>query len=343
MSTTVIAFDVGGTNTRARVSSIPESGIPRRIREDIASPIASAGGLYDFASHVIEIAKGDGPVGSAVVAVAGPVNDGESRLTNWSSDPVVSLKKLELAGLPPDRTQLVNDVVAGAWGSLARIEASAPDTLLQHPSRGHGDTSGLGEGNLVYVAPGTGLGAAALVRHHLGALGATAVGCEAQHAQMPSFAGPIGEVSDALAVSLGSALTWEDLVSGRGLTRIYDARCSLASKVPLYHHVDDASRAGSIASAALHGGDPQAVAAVDVFYRVLGHFAQTLALSFLPCVAVVIGGASTQSNFALVRRGGLAEAFVDNRRFGELLANTPVHTVGGEVNLEGGVWLASRA
>lgn len=343
MSTIVIAFDVGGTNTRARVSSVDESGVPRQIREDITSSLASASGLYDFISHVIEIAQGDGPVRSAVIAVAGPVSGGQSRLTNWPSDSVVSLKELELAGLPPGRTQLVNDVVAGAWGSLARIEAGAPDTLLRHPARDHGDVGGLGEGNLVYVAPGTGLGAAALVRHHLGPRGATAVGCEAQHAQMPSFAGPLGEVSDALAVSLGSAPSWEDLVSGRGLTRIYDALSSAASNAPLRHHVDDASRAGTVASAALRGGDPQAVAAVDVFYRALGYFAQTLALTYLPCAAVVVGGASTQSNLALVRRGGLAEAFADNRRFGELLANTPLHTVGGEVNLEGGVWLASRA
>ena len=342
MNAIAIAFDIGGTNSRARVAALEDGGMPRQVRADVVSEVASASELQDFISQVVQTAETDGHVSTAVVAVAGPVLGTESHLTNWPTDSSITLQGLENAGLPSGRTHLVNDVVAGAWGALARIEAGAAGARLRPPARGRDEENALGDGTLVYVAPGTGLGAAAIVRHHLGPVGASSLGCEAQHAQMPAFAGPIGEVTDALAVALGHAPSWEDLISGRGLTRIYDAECAIASTVPLYADIDDARRAGAVASAALSGEDALAVAAIDAFYRALGYFAQTLALSFLPCAAVAIGGASTENNLDLLRRSGLAEAFADNRHLGDLLVRTPLHTVGGEVNLEGGIWLGAH-
>ena len=99
--------------------------------------------------------------------------------------------------------------------------------------------------------------------------------------------------------------------------------------------------ASTIAEAAHRGDDPQALAAVRIYYRALGHFAQTLALSYLPCAAVVIGGASTTHNRELLAESGLAETFAEHPRFGAMLSGIPVRTVDGEVNLEGGLWLAA--
>ncbi|MFU8891631.1 MAG: hypothetical protein ACNA76_08310 [Anaerosomatales bacterium] len=67
------------------------------------------------------------------------------------------------------------------------------------------------------------------------------------------------------------------------------------------------------------------------------------ALSYLPCAAVVFGGASTERNLPLIRENGLAATFAQHERFADLLGSVQLFAVDGEVNLEGGVWLAARS
>lgn len=341
MKDIVVAIDVGATNTRARVAEVTGAGQSPLVLSDFETQVGSATELGAVVSRVASGAALLGKVASAVVAVAGPVAEGGSSVTNWHVDAAVTVGRLERAGLPAGRTSLVNDVVAGAWGALARIQSPGSDQfveLLTDPAVGG---PSLGGGTVVYIAPGTGLGAACLIRHGMGALGASAVGCEAQHTTASRFEGDMARAADAVADSLGRAPSWEDMVSGRGLGRIYSAlRASAAAETP--GPDDDAKGARAIAELALAGTDPVAVEAVFIYYRTLGYFAQMLALAYLPCAAVVIGGASTEHNITLLRSSGLAGAFTDNDRLSGLLSRIPLYVVGGEVNLEGGLWLATR-
>jgi len=339
----IVALDVGGTNTRARIAPRADRAAGASVRDDIVVQVRSATELYDFVADVVSAAGRHGALTAAVAAVAGPVLDGRSEITNWPRGAVIELAGLERAGLPSGRTVLVNDVLAGAWGALSQLESGRSVALASRPPAGEQTPGGLGDGNLVYVAPGTGLGTAAIVRHGLGPQGATAVACETQHAQMPHFTGEIAGVVETVERALGHPPSWEELVSGRGLVHVHDAVCAIAAARPMAVDADGARRAGAIAEAALAGDDARALAAVDIFYRVLGHYAQLLALTFLPCAAVVIGGSSTERNLELVRRGRFATTFGEHPRFGDLLADIPLHAVGGDVNLEGGIWLAARA
>jgi len=338
----VVALDVGATNARARVAAVFDGGMTRPVCPDLTTQLTSARQLYAFAAQVIADAEGHGNVTSAAVAVAGPVHGENSRVTNWTTDAAVSLIELVRAGLPSGRTVLLNDVVAGAWGANARV-ASGESAVrpLRLPPLAH-DSAGPTVGNLVYVAPGTGLGAAALVRHGIGPLGATAVGCESQHSQMPRFDDETGPIIDRLTEILGHAPSWEDLVSGRGLVHIYEALGPGGATDAAPDDAETLRSAREIAQAARGGSNSRARAASDAFYRTLGRFAQTLALTLLPCGVVVIGGASTERNIEMLPESGLAEAFVDHRRFSALLGSIPIYTVGGDVNIEGAVWLATR-
>ena len=343
MNELVIALDVGGTNTRARIATVPDAGEPRLAAPDVTTNISSADDLAAFASQAVRTAGRLGDVAAAVVAVAGPVLDQRSRVTNWPSDSSIAVADLEGAGLPTGHTRLINDAAAGAWGSLARVDrdgdAVRAQTLVARRGGGHG----LAAGNLLYVAPGTGLSSAFIVRHGVGPLGASIVACEFENTQIPRLEGEIGLVTDVIARALGRAPDWEDLVSGRGLVRIYDALGSIAGTGTRVAPGDVAHRAGAIAESARSGDDERARAASELFYRTLGHFAQTLALACLPCAAVVIGGASTERNIELVRGSGLAGVFSAHHRFSSLLAAIPLFTVGGDVNLEGAVLLALQA
>jgi glucokinase len=304
--------------------------------------VASAHDLNAFVSQVVRTAGDLGTVTAAVVAVAGPVVGEQSRVTNWPSDSSIAVSDLQRAGLPIGRTRLVNDATAGAWGALGRVDTHGLAVRAQLLTA-HGGEQGLGAGNLVYVAPGTGLSSACVVRHGLGSLGASVVASEFENTQIPRFEGEIGLVIDVIALRLGRCPDWEDLVSGRGLVRIYDALGTIAGTEASRIAGDVALDARAIAEAARVGDDARARAASDVFYRTLGRFAQTLALSCLPCAVVVIGGASTEPNVGLLRSAGLAETFATHHRFGDLLGAIPLYAVGGEVNLEGAVMLALQA
>ena len=344
----MVAIDVGATNVRARIVTVADGGEVTSPAADITAQVGSARSLYEFVADVVRAAERHGEVTETVVAVAGMMDVDCCNITNWPTDSLIELSRLEAAGLPARRTWLVNDVVAGVWGARARIDGGAArEPALSAPA--------LGEGSLVYLAPGTGLGAATLVRHGLGPLGASVVACEAQHTQIPRFAGDIARTVDALVGTLRREPTWEELVSGPGLERIYRAQCAIAGTEAVAAPRDEASRAstgpgapatpgagaGAIAAAAL-AGDAAALAAVRVYYQALGHFAQLLVLTHLPCAAVVIGGASTKHNLDLLRASGLTETFAEHPRFGGLLREIPVHTADGDLNLEGGLWLAAR-
>ena len=330
----MVAIDVGATNVRARIAAVTGVGGALSVPADITARVGSARVLYEFVADVVRTAQRHGELTSAVVAVAGMVDGKCSNITNWQQDSLIELSRLESAGLLAGSTWLVNDVVAGVWGARARVDGGGARELAAP-----------GEGSLVYLAPGTGLGAATLVRHGLGLLGASVVACEAQHTQIPRFAGEIAQTVDALAGVLGHAPSWEEIVSGPGLVRIYSAQCAMADIEPMALPRDEVSvaRAGAGAIAATaRTGDAQALAAVRIYYQALGHFAQLLALTHLPCAAVVVGGASTRHNLDLLRGSGLAETFAEHPRFGGLLRGIPIHTADGEVNLEGGLWLAAR-
>ena len=343
MNELVIALDVGGTNTRARIATLSDAGEVRLAATDVTTNISSADDLASFASQAVRTAGRLGPVVAAVVAVAGPVVDRRSRVTNWPSDSSIAVSDLEAAGLPWGATRLINDAAAGAWGAQWRVDRGVKPVFAHTLFDPHADGPGLGVGNLLYVAPGTGLSSAFVVRHGIGPVGASIVACEFENTQIPHLEGDIGAVTDVIAHALGRAPDWEDLVSGRGLVRIYDALGSLSGTETRVAPGDVAHRAGAIAESARSGDDERAVGASMLFYRTLGHFAQTLALACLPCAAVVIGGASTERNIELVRESGLAEVFSTHHRFSPLLAGIPLFSVGGDVNLEGAVLLALQS
>jgi glucokinase len=339
----VVALDVGGTNTRARIVTVGGREEPRLAAPDVTTFVATAHDLSAFVSQVVRTAEPLGMVAAAVVAVAGPVVGEQSRVTNWPSDSSIAVSDLQRAGLPLGRTRLVNDATAGAWGALGRVDTHGLAVRAQPLTAHGGGEQGLGAGNLVYVAPGTGLSSACVVRHGLGSLGASVVASEFENTQIPRFEGETGLVIDVIALRLGRCPDWEDLVSGRGLVHIYDALGTIAGTEASGIITDVALDARAIAEAARVGDDARARTASDVFYRTLGRFAQTLALTCLPCAVVVIGGASTEPNVGLLRSAGLAETFASHHRFGDLLGAIPLYAVGGEVNLEGAVMLALQA
>ncbi len=335
----IVAFDIGGTNSRALIAEVGGSAQrePQQASEaPFSARVTSKDELLGFVAEVLQSA-GD-PV-AATLAFAGPVVDGERvRMTNWGEGVRVELSDLIGAGLPADRTEMMNDVVAGAHGlldSLARGE-SHRFKVLSSPS---GELPDPACGNLAYVTPGTGLGASALVRTDPSGARHVAVGCEVQHTPVPVFSPDVAMLIVRLRDALGRAPTWEDIVSGTGLARLYEiARQDGRLVAPRPAAITDAA---GISRAAIEGGDTAAHRALDVYYRCVGRFCQIMALAFLPCAGVFLGGATTTENLSYLMRGGIGEEYSANEVHADLLASTPLVTVRGNVNLEGALSRAS--
>jgi len=147
----ILAADIGGTNSRIGLFDCEPDREPRLL-ESLSISTASVSSL----AELMGLVRGKGfnlaLVDQIVLAVAGPVHDGvRCDLTNasWSidlGDPV--------AGLPLDRTVLINDFVAQALGCRTTYAAQSSILIQEGLPR---------PGVVAAVGPGTGLGLCALV------------------------------------------------------------------------------------------------------------------------------------------------------------------------------------
>ena len=309
--TIVVAADVGGTNTRLGLFRVVADG-PEPLRRSAmeSDPTRAFGELLD--AFLVE--AGRPRIAAGCCAVAGPVVDGRASMTNhpW----VIDAEDLGTA-LGGARTLVVNDVQAAAAAVL-----HLPADRLHRLAAGHPNPLGA---NVAVLAPGTGLGCAALcfdgTRHHL-------VASEGGHAD---FA-PQDEEQVALWRHLATQhghVSYERIASGPGLVAVYEylreagrARERAIVRERLSRdHVD----AAAVVSHAALAGDPLAAAALDLFVRVLGAKAGNLALEVMALGGVYLAGGIPPKILPTLDEGGFMTAFLAKGRHRDLLERVPVH------------------
>ncbi|MBI1263647.1 MAG: glucokinase [Alphaproteobacteria bacterium] len=210
---TYLAADIGGTNARfALAHGSCEAGFTlshvRRFRnEDFED-------LRDAALAFLESCGGERPQ-RACFAIAAPVTPGKVRLTNatWKLDPEALARELGL-----ERLVAVNDFAAQARGAplcpadqIAVLNAgqAAPDAPV------------------AVLGPGTGLG--------LGLLapvpgGWRVIATEGGHAGFAPRTAEEIAVGEYIAREHGF-VSWERILSGRGLVNIHRALCAIEGRV----------------------------------------------------------------------------------------------------------------
>jgi glucokinase len=112
----------------------------------------------------------------------------------------------------------------------------------------------------------------------------------------------------------------EDVLSGRGLERIY---------AWLGHEADDPreARSADIVSALESGADPRAAEAAQIFVRILGTVAGNLSLIHLPFGGVYLAGGMAQAMAPHLETFGFASAFRDKGRFAGFMQNFGVSVI----------------
>ena len=260
---TGLVGDVGGTN--ARFALVDAQGHARHPRTYACRGHAS---LAEVISEYLAATAGGRPPPRAVIAVAGPVLDGEIEFTNL--DWVVSEGEL-LAHFEFEAVKLINDFAAQA---LAAPLLEGPDLRILGPEQ-----TRVHEAPVVALGAGTGFGVAGLARNERGDI---AIATEGGHASFAPSDEVELEVWRRLQARFGR-VSKERVLSGQGLYDLYGVLADLQGGTATLPDEIAVTAAGL-------AGDPLASETLDRFAGILGSVAGDLALTFGARGGVYVSG-----------------------------------------------------
>jgi glucokinase len=281
--------DIGGTNTRLALGKA--NGELSQLRT------CANDDVEDLSALLLEAADAMGRPREAVIAVAGRVEGGDFRFTN--RDWTISQSALQ-ATLGLERLMLVNDFAAMAH-SIPALRAAD----LQPVGAGDADA----RGNILVCGPGTGFGVSVLVR---GGRDAVAIATEAGHMRLGAVNEQEADIFARVAPS--GTLSVEDMLSGRGLVALHEAKGNerLSS---------DAIIAGADKK------DAAARATVADFLGVFGRIVGDLALAFDARGGIYIGGGVGRALAPFYGSPSFRRPFEEHPPYRDQLRSIPIHVI----------------
>jgi glucokinase len=293
--------DVGGTN--ARFALVDAQGHIRNPRAFLCKDYPN---LAAIVAEYIETTAGRKRPPRAVIAVAGPVLEGEIEFTNL--DWHVSEGDL-LATFEFEAVELINDFAAQA---LACPTLEGPDLRVLGPSLGRGAH----DCPIVALGAGTGFGVAGLARSERGDV---ALPTEGGHA---GFA-PSDEVEMEIWRRLHAQhgrVSIERLLSGQGLYDIYCALADLKGQPAVLKDEQAVTTEGLV-------GDLLASATLDRFCRIMGAVAGDLALTFGARGGIYVSGGIAPRIAERLAGGAFRARFEDKGRLSDYVREIPTFLV----------------
>ena len=314
-----LVADIGGTNARFAIArGTTQTGFDldhvRRLKnEDFEH-------LRDAVLAYLETCRDACPQ-RACFAVASPIRPGEVQLTNatWRFDPAQLGQDIGVDGLIA-----VNDFAAQARGAPLIPEADVVEINRGRPVE---------DAPIAVLGPGTGLGLGLLVP---AGGGIRVVATEGGHATFAPRTELEMDVARILAREYGF-VSWERLLSGRGLVNIHRALCQIEG-VPWPGHRPEAVTAEAMS-------DPQSLSArvVDFFCTILGGYAGDVLLLTGARGGLYLGGGILAPIRALLEASGFAERFADRGPMTAYVEDIPVRLIQSEsAALRGAAALAEQ-
>lgn len=299
---TLLVGDVGGTNARFAVARMID-GKPVLDHHE-SFPAETYPTFLEGVAAFIEGCEVK-PTGG-VIAVAGPVTDGEIDLTNspWR----VSETELQTLGLNPVR--LINDFEALAWG--APVVPDAELASLGGPQEGDDKAA------IAVLGPGTGFGVSALARDGRG--GEIAMPSEGGHA---CFA-PGDPIEDEILRILRrryERVSIERLICGPGLLNMHRALAEIDGRET---HIDDPAL---ITAEALEDPRGHCGATLARFCAILGAVAGDIALTTGSRGGVYIAGGIAPRILPFLKASPFRERFERKGRFKDYMAAIPTKVI----------------
>ncbi|MBI5903840.1 MAG: glucokinase [Deltaproteobacteria bacterium] len=306
----MLAGDVGGTKTYLGLF-VRDGDCLEAVRE-------GAFGNSDFKDHMEII--GDfldreviGDIASASFGIASPVFGGRCRLTNlhWVIDAGRIGKRFKIG-----RVELINDLVATAWGMGYLHEDEFKVLQKGRPVAG----------NAALIAAGTGLGECMLFwdgKAHIPSAS------EGGHADFAPRSGLEIELLQYLIKTYGH-VSYERVLSGQGLKNIYDfltARRNAPAPERLRKGFESGDAASVVAQEAMRGNDKDCALALELFASVYGGEAGNLALKCMASAGLYVGGGIAPKMLKALEGGAFIRSFRDKGRFEGYLGRVPVKVI----------------
>lgn len=264
----ILVADIGGTNARfALITAFKPEQNQFVIEHNIIFPSADFGSLEAALKHYLTQVSHVQPK-RACLAVAGPIKAGQVHLTNlgWHFSVEQIKSEFNLSQL-----EVINDFAAFAY--------AAPYLDPQQNvaiKAGQADA----DANIAVMGPGTGFGAASLVRTNQGS---AVLSCEAGHITLA----PVNELDTKLIIELRKQLphvSVETVFSGPGISHLYQAMAAVKG-------IEAKNlTAAQISELANSGECAVCEATLDQFCDWVGSVAGDLALTFGALGGVFIGG-----------------------------------------------------
>jgi glucokinase len=300
--TLALVGDVGGTNARFALARWRDGRFA--LEQQQGFPAEGHTSFLDAVRDYIE-ARDERP-SYAVLAVAGPVTDGEIDLTNspWR------VSEAELEGLGLKAARLINDFEALAWGAPVVPQ----DDLASLGGPAQGDPSAA----IAVLGPGTGFGVSALVRDGRG--GEMAVPGEGGHV---CFA-PGDAVEDEILRILRrryDRVSIERLICGPGLLNMHRALAEIEGRETT---VDDPAE---ITRQALENWNSPCGATLARFCAILGAVAGDVALTTGARGGVYIAGGIAPRILDFLKASPFRERFERKGRFVDYMKAIPSQVI----------------
>lgn len=296
-----LVADIGGTNTRVALAceTVLQKDTIRRFSN------AEHPGLEAVLRHYLtDIGKAD--CKDACAAVAGPVRDGAGTMTNlnWTID-VATLARATNTG----NARVINDLQAQGH-SLGHLSGDKTPFVLRAPAP-HSPRA-----VRLVIGVGTGFNAAAVYETEHGRLVPPS---ECGHANLPVRTEDELRLLRFVETAHGFPAV-EDVLSGRGLERIYAWLSSEAGRPAK-------RKAADIMASVETGDDGIAAEAAAWFVRILGTVAGNLSLIHLPFGGVYMAGGVARALGPHLIRFGFGDAFRDKGRFDGFMQNFSVSLI----------------
>jgi glucokinase len=296
----ILSGDIGGTKTI--LALFDDDGPALRLRVAVPFESRKHASFEELIERFLHEHAPRAP-SRACFGVAGPVIDGCVQTTNlpWELHEATLARVTGAA-----RVRLVNDLEAMAYGLLF-VPASS-FTVLQEGERR--------PGNIAVVAAGTGLGEAML---HWDGTRYRPIASEAGHVDFAPRSELEVELLRHLSRELGGHVSYERVLSGPGLARIYAFLRTRTEELAPDVTQGAPDPAAAISTAALEGRDATAREALELFVSIYGAEAGNCALRCTAFGGVLIGGGIAAKILPALGDGRFLQSFHDKGRMSELL------------------------
>jgi glucokinase len=296
-----LVSDIGGTN--ARFALVPANSVTTQHEHSLRCK--DFPGPVEAARHYLAMV-GNPRIRIAAFDVATAVDGDRVALTNGPWDFSITHTR-DALGLK--RLHVINDFTALAL-AVPLLDASETAQI--------GGGSPLPETAIGVVGAGTGLGVSGLLPDRGRWL---AIEGEGGHVAFS----PMTEREDAILQVLrrrfGSHISVERLLSGMGLTNIFEALCEIDGAPPVRREPDE------ITGQALHGRDERSRETVDIFCGALGTAAGNLAMTLGARGGIFIGGGIVPRLGRHFGDSPFRKRFEDKGRFHNYVAAIPTYVI----------------